>query len=89
MYEDEYDDSYDDYTSMLAPPQEPGDPLDDVDNVALFHSLLVKTYASTPAVFDRKARRTPAREELLKKTQLTDEQIEGWRVMFEKRVSYL
>lgn len=44
----------------------------------------IALYAKNPAAFSRDARKTSARADLRKETSCSDEQIEGWKVMFER-----
>jgi hypothetical protein len=44
-------------------------------------------FSSTPKFFDKSERKSNARVEFKKKSGLSDEQIEGWNVMFLRNVS--
>ncbi|KAJ3182296.1 hypothetical protein HDU87_008458 [Geranomyces variabilis] len=57
---------------------------DVVDPFAAAEAELVAAYTSSPAVFAKSARKQAAREALKKKTQMSDEQIEGWGTMLER-----
>lgn len=87
MYNDEYDDTYD--SSMTIPVNndlstaeidasyysEP-EPLDEVE------CALVTCYKARPEIFHHSQRKNKARLELLKNTNMSHEQVEGWYVMF-------
>lgn len=49
-------------------------------------TILELAYISDPKQFDREARRSKARADLKAQTAMTDEQIEGWRIMLERDV---
>ncbi|CAO3595449.1 unnamed protein product [Absidia cylindrospora] len=99
MYEDEIDDSYDSVNEMagpvdLAAVDEGGQALDvvrakneqGVDPGVLNESDLVHMYVDHPQVFDRSSatRKSTQREALKKRTNMTDEQLEGWAIMFNR-----
>ncbi|KAI8921937.1 hypothetical protein DFJ77DRAFT_444712 [Powellomyces hirtus] len=94
-YDDEYDDTYDTSDIKLAGTVEPPTAEENeklvesrpvvhvspVDPFAAFEADLVALYTTSPGVFAKAQRRTPAREQLRAKTGMTDEQIEGWGTM--------
>ncbi|KAG9298841.1 hypothetical protein G9A89_015862 [Geosiphon pyriformis] len=97
MYEDEYDDTYD--TSglktgavdihLLDELEESQDSQrhgDQIDPGIIHESELIKTYTTDPSVFERtnQVRKSKKREELRRITQMTDEQLEGWFIMFQR-----
>ncbi|ORZ09578.1 hypothetical protein BCR42DRAFT_494982 [Absidia repens] len=99
MYEDEIDDSYDSVNEMagpvdLAAVDEGGQALDvvrakkeqGVDPGVLNESELVHMYVDHPQVFDRSSaiRKSTQRDALKKRTNMTDEQLEGWAIMFNR-----
>ncbi len=47
---------------------------------------LVKLYMNEPRIFSRQARKTAERKQWLNHLQMTDEQFEGWFIMFERNV---
>jgi hypothetical protein len=50
---------------------------------------LIKMYQSDPSIFDRTnaVRKSDKRAQLRLVTKMTDEQIEGWYIMFQRNVS--
>jgi activating signal cointegrator complex subunit 2 len=94
-YNDEYDDTYDDMVPVIAVES---DTLDDAaekrsrgqvdDPAAQNMSRLIATVTATPAVFNRDAvtRRSADRLKLRQATRMTDEQLEGWKIMFDRHV---
>ncbi|CAG8754272.1 3391_t:CDS:2, partial [Ambispora leptoticha] len=97
IYEDEYDDTYD--TSGLqtgALDVHLVDELEEseaglsrhnqIDPGILHESELIKMYHDDPSVFERTnaARKSKKREQLCRITEMTDEQIEGWFIMFQR-----
>jgi hypothetical protein len=87
LYDDEYDDTYDMDDGTVGVHEAAAEDDEEVkDPVALASPILMGVYASNPSVFDRQARKSTAREALKQQTQLSDEQIEGWRVLFERNV---
>ena len=51
-------------------------------------SKLIQVYQSNPILLDRSSRKSSARQILKSESGLTDEQIEGWKTMLEKNVTY-
>ncbi|KAI8393846.1 uncharacterized protein BYT42DRAFT_552437 [Radiomyces spectabilis] len=96
MYEDEYDDTYDDVDNAtgLEATEEGGDALDTVrakkapavDPGIVYESELVHAFIDTPDIFARSsaARKSTKRAEMRKHTNMTDEQLEGWAIMFNR-----
>ncbi|KAI8082692.1 uncharacterized protein BX664DRAFT_360997 [Halteromyces radiatus] len=100
MYEDEIDDSYDSVNEVtgpvdLAAVDEGGEAALDVvrakkqqtvDPGVLNESELVHVYVDHPEVFDRSSatRKSAQRDALRKRTNMTDEQLEGWAIMFNR-----
>jgi hypothetical protein len=101
MYDDDYDDTYDDINDAGLPADNGGDgdaALDIVkkkqqvvDPGVENESILVHTFVENPDIFVRNgtARKSTKRAELRKRTAMTDEQLEGWAIMFNRNVSYL
>jgi hypothetical protein len=99
MYEDEIDDSYDSVNEMPEPmdlddvDEERRSALEavrakkEVDPNAMNESELVHMYVDHPQVFDRSARKSAQRDALRKRTNMSDEQLEGWAIMFNRNVS--
>jgi hypothetical protein len=99
MYDDDYDDTYDDINDAGVPSTiENGDgdsALDIVRNKTTMdpgvqnESILVHTFMENPELFGRNgtARKSTQRAALRKKTAMTDEQLEGWAIMFNRNVS--
>jgi hypothetical protein len=101
MYEDEIDDSYDSVNEMpgpvdLAAVDEGGQSAleavrakKEVDPNAMNESELVHMYVDHPQVFDRSSatRKSAQRDALRKRTNMSDEQLEGWAIMFNRNVS--
>ncbi|CAG8624228.1 1996_t:CDS:2 [Ambispora gerdemannii] len=97
LYEDEYDDTYD--TSGLQTGAFDIHLLDEleeseagpsrhnqIDPGVLHESELIKMYQNDPSVFERTnaTRKSKKREQLCRITEMTDEQIEGWFIMFQR-----
>jgi hypothetical protein len=78
--DDEYDDTYDDAINPenLAP--ELGEILSN-DEI-----YLIENYLNNVTVFHRSSRKTKERLEALSKTGMSDEQFEGWYIMFNRNV---
>lgn len=99
MYDDDYDDTYDDINDAGMPSTiEIGDgdsALDIVRQKAALdpgienESTLVHTFVENSEIFGRNssARKSTQRAALRKATAMTDEQLEGWAIMFNKNVS--
>lgn len=100
MYDDDYDDSYDDINDAGIPSTlENGDgdaALDvvkkkqEVVNPSIENeSVLVHAFAKNPDLFVRNAsvRKSKERDLLKKQTGMTDEQLKGWALMFNRNVS--
>ncbi|RIA82309.1 hypothetical protein C1645_788625 [Glomus cerebriforme] len=100
MYEDEYDDTYD--TSGLDmrgidlrtvdeidEPSANSHDKTEIDPSIMHEEKLIKMYQSDPSVFDRTGavRKSDKRAQLRKITKMTDEQIEGWYIMFQRNAS--
>ncbi|KAG2178817.1 hypothetical protein INT43_001663, partial [Umbelopsis isabellina] len=96
IYEDEIDDTYDD-VGMPTGKVDLGSVEDGSEEVVkqrktemdpgiLYESDLVHTYVNNVKVFERSAasRRSPERASLKKATGMTDEQLEGWSIMFSR-----
>lgn len=60
-----------------------------MDPGIIHESDLVHAFVNNITVFDRSAasRRSPQRAQLRKATGMTDEQLEGWSIMFSRNVS--
>jgi hypothetical protein len=97
MYDDEYDDTLDDVIAETtngdsftdaAGAVGGGDNKSSSDPISAFEDLLMGVYAEDRAVFERtsQARQSRKREALKQRTNLSDEQIEGWKIMFERNV---
>ncbi|ORX43722.1 hypothetical protein DM01DRAFT_1411542 [Hesseltinella vesiculosa] len=97
MYDDEIDDTYDSVNEVsgpvdLAAVDESGGAdlvrktTVTVDPGVLNEKELVHVFVDHPDVFERSAnaRRSKARDALRKKTDMTDEQLEGWAIMFNR-----
>ncbi|KAJ2160854.1 hypothetical protein GGF46_001911 [Coemansia sp. RSA 552] len=84
--EDEYDDTYDDTAQdgVVDAPDAPEDTA--ADPISKWEGDLVAQYQSDPAVLGRGkgTRKSAGRQALREKTGLSDEQIEGWYIMFQK-----
>lgn len=100
MYDDEYDDTYDDINDAGIPStvdNGDGDSALDIvkkkqqenDPGSQNESLLVHTLVENPDLFGRKGsiRKSTKRAELRKRTGMSDEQLEGWAIMFNRNVS--
>jgi hypothetical protein len=85
MYNDEYDDTYDDVDRMTANDAQSLEETDDANE-----RLLVQATISQPQVFARntETKRSAERVKLRQQTGMTDEQLEGWYVMFQRNVSF-
>ncbi|KAJ2614292.1 hypothetical protein H4S08_001770 [Coemansia sp. RSA 1365] len=85
--EDEYDDTYDETAQDAAVADTP-DAIENVtaDPIRPWEGDLVRQYESDPSVLERgkDARKSAARQALRAKTSLSDEQIEGWYIMFQR-----
>ncbi|CAJ0763221.1 5236_t:CDS:2, partial [Entrophospora sp. SA101] len=57
-----------------------------LDPAIICESEFIKAFQSDPSVFERtkESRKSRNREHLKKITQMTDEQIEGWYIMFQR-----
>lgn len=79
-YDDEYDDTYDNYGALATPTTQENQ----------HEALLITAIMQNPEVFRRSAevKRSEARKQLREKTGMTDEQLEGWATFFEKKVCY-
>ncbi|CAO3619138.1 unnamed protein product [Cunninghamella echinulata] len=100
MYEDEIDDTYDSINEVSGPvditsvDNEGGQALDvvrakkeqTVDPGLLNESDLVHAFVDHPSVFERSGatRKSAQREALRKRTNMSDEQLEGWASMFNR-----
>ncbi|KAI7899644.1 uncharacterized protein BX663DRAFT_489085 [Cokeromyces recurvatus] len=96
MYDDEYDDTYDDINDVGVPASmENGDDTaidiikrkqEVVDPGVINESLLVHTFVDHPELFVRNstARKSAKRAELRKQTGMSNEQLEGWAIMFNR-----
>ncbi|KAI9487645.1 MAG: hypothetical protein EXX96DRAFT_628684 [Benjaminiella poitrasii] len=97
MYDDEYDDTYDDINDAGVPVSMDNADGDDaidfikrkqeiVDPGVTHESLLVHTFVDNPEVFDRNGatRKSAKRDELRKQTGMSNEQLEGWAIMFSR-----
>ncbi|CAI2171231.1 10741_t:CDS:2 [Funneliformis geosporum] len=58
----------------------------DIDPGIMYEEELIKRFQSDPSVFDRTSvvRKSGKRAQLRRITQMTDEQIEGWYIMFQR-----
>ncbi|KAJ2798327.1 hypothetical protein H4R20_004861 [Coemansia guatemalensis] len=85
--EDEYDDTYDE-TAQDAGVVDTPDAMENAaaDPIRPWEGDLVRQYESDPSVLERgkDARKSAARQALRAKTGLSDEQIEGWYIMFQR-----
>ncbi|KAF7732111.1 hypothetical protein EC973_006366 [Apophysomyces ossiformis] len=96
MYEDEYDDTYDDINEVsgrvqLQAIEGDGEGIDtvrvkkeEVDPGLLNENELVHMYVEDRELFSRSSRKSAKRAELRKRTKMSDEQLEGWAVMFDR-----
>ncbi|KAG2214411.1 hypothetical protein INT47_000967 [Mucor saturninus] len=94
MYDDDYDDTYDEINDAGAPSTLDGDSAVDIvkkkqellDPGIQNESLLVHSFTENPELFGRNgtARKSTKRAELRKRTEMTDEQLEGWAIMFNR-----
>ncbi|CAG8454843.1 15988_t:CDS:2 [Acaulospora morrowiae] len=94
MYEDEYDDTYDSSgLKMRGIDLHLVDELDEgstsrqnIDPSIIHEGELVRALQSNPSVFEksRAAKNSAERDRLKKVTQMTDEQLEGWFIMFQR-----
>lgn len=100
MYDDDYDDTYDEINDAGAPSTiDSGDrdaaldvvkkKQDILDPGVQNESILVHSFTENPELFGRNgtARKSTKRAELRKRTAMTDEQLEGWAIMFNRNVS--
>ncbi|KAI8577844.1 hypothetical protein K450DRAFT_250340 [Umbelopsis ramanniana AG] len=96
IYEDEIDDTYDD-VGMPTGKVDLGAVEDgsedvvrerktEIDPGIIHESDLVHAFVNNITIFDRSAasRRSPQRAQLRKATNMTDEQLEGWSIMFSR-----
>lgn len=99
MYDDDYDDTYDDINDAGVPSIMDDDDEDvvygppkkkqqetNVDPSVQNESILVHTFAETPELFTRNGltRKSAKRDALRKRTGMSDEQLEGWAIMFNR-----
>ncbi|KAI8968985.1 hypothetical protein BDF20DRAFT_916404 [Mycotypha africana] len=97
IYDDEYDDTYDDINDAGIPASTETEDTDSamdvvkrkqeaVDPGVQNESLLVHTFVDNPQLFERggAVRKSAARAELRKRTCMSDEQLEGWAIMFKR-----
>ncbi|KAI8636129.1 hypothetical protein BD408DRAFT_487096 [Parasitella parasitica] len=97
MYDDDYDDTYDDINDAGVPStSENGDggaaldivrtKQEAVDLGIENESLLVHSFVDNPEIFARSSadRKSTKRAELRKRTGMSDEQLEGWAIMFKR-----
>ena len=63
-------------------------PVESVNSAELFESLLVNMFNTDPSIFDASNRKHPKRLQLAQKTQMSNEQIEGWYKMLLRNVCY-
>lgn len=99
MYEDEYDDTYDDINDAAGVATVGQEDAQDIVKQKATHldpgiqheSLLVHLFMENPDILARNSttRKSPKRIELRKQTGMTDEQLEGWAIMFSRNVSYM
>ncbi|KAG1473814.1 hypothetical protein G6F56_000731 [Rhizopus delemar] len=92
MYEEEYEDSLDDINDANGVVTMGTDEAHDIvkqkttlmDPGIQHESLLVHLFMETPDILSRNstARKSPKRAELRDKTGMSDEQLEGWAIMF-------
>lgn len=97
MYDDDYDDTYDEINDVGVPSTLDGDSAVDIvkkkqellDPGIQNESTLVHSFTENPELFGRNgtARKSTKRAELRKRTNMTDEQLEGWAIMFNRNVS--
>lgn len=98
MYDDDYDDTYDEINDAGAPSTLDGDSALDIvkkkqellDPGIQNESILVHSLTENPELFARNgtARKSTKRAELRKRTDMSDEQLEGWAIMFNRNVSH-
>ncbi|KAG0181394.1 hypothetical protein DFQ29_008451 [Apophysomyces sp. BC1021] len=98
MYEDEYDDTYDDINEVsgrvkLQAIEGDSEGIDtvkvkkeEIDPGILNESDLVHAFVDDREVFSRGSgiRKSAKRAELRRRTKMTDEQLEGWAIMFDR-----
>ncbi|CAO3634313.1 unnamed protein product [Mucor hiemalis] len=97
MYDDDYDDTYDDINDAGVPSTVDNDDFDVVydyvkkkqevvDPSVQNESLLVHTFAENPEIFTRNGttRKSAKRDALKKRTGMSDEQLKGWAIMFNR-----
>lgn len=97
-YNDEYDDTFDDSEAFITqskpedikPKTEEFDSKKTESEAEIQMNKLVHTYMKDPKLFarDPETRRSKQRKALKYATKLTDEQIEGWFLMFNRNVSF-
>lgn len=87
--DDELDDTYDEHEGMPAIDHQTGDELDGAvgANLPSIDDLLFMSFESSPEVFERSARKSAGRQDLRARTNLSDEQIEGWKAMLDREPS--
>ena len=99
-YDDEYDDTYDTDNVQWSNTMD----LETLDDVNLEETLskqqnskepasserqLVTAYQTDATLFDKSNRKSKGRESLKEATGMSDEQIEGWKVMLDRNVCHL
>ncbi|BFZ56739.1 hypothetical protein PYCC9005_003787 [Savitreella phatthalungensis] len=86
--DDEVDDTYDEIDAVGVPGQQADDELD-ADEVAQRNNMaeqaLVLALEVDPSVFQRQNRKSAARAQLRGQTNMSDEQIEGWKSMLDRQ----
>lgn len=84
QYEDEYDDSFEAFSSTTIPSAEGAIEIQEENPIEANIAHLYKAYVECPEALERtsQARRSAERKALCKQTSLTNGQIEGWFVMF-------
>lgn len=89
--DDELDDTYEQFEGAAIVDIQNNDELGEASkaDVPSFDNLLFATFETDPGVFDRGARKAPARQDLRARTNLSDEQIEGWKAMLDREPSRL
>jgi hypothetical protein len=80
QYNDEYDDTYD-ASSTVIPKSSGGKDGEESEPSDPIEAILVECFNIEPAVFHTSQRKEKNRSELIKKTKMTHEQIEGWYTM--------
>ncbi|CCG81832.1 putative CUE domain protein [Taphrina deformans PYCC 5710] len=84
--DDELDDTYEQFEGTTALDHQTNDDLDEATgpSVPSIDDLLFLSYESDPSVFEHSARKSQNRQDLRARTNLSDEQIEGWKVMLDR-----